>query len=78
MPLPLMGENQQEVAEIVQEYEDVFRGIGKLKGVKLKLHVDLNAKHVVQKQRRISIPLKDKFDQLLSKWEELDIIEDAG
>lgn len=68
-----MGENWQEVVDIVQEYEDVFRGIGKL-----KLNVDTNAEGVVQKQRRISIPLKDKCDELLNKWEELDIIEDAG
>ena len=49
------------------EYPDVFRGIGKLKGMKLKLHADPNAKDVVQKQRRISI----------TKWEDQDVIEDA-
>ena len=68
-----MGENWQEAVDIVQEYEDVFRGTEKL-----KLHVDTNAEGVVQKQRRISIPLKDKCDELLNKWQELDIIEDAG
>lgn len=57
--------------DIVQQYDDVFRGIGKL-----KLNVDTNAEGVVQKQRRISIPLKDKCDELLNKWEELDIIEE--
>ena len=40
--------------------------------------MDLDAKGIVQRQRRISIPLKDKFDKLLSKWEEMDIIEDVG
>ena len=38
MPLPLTEENRLEVAEIVQEYKDVFRGIGNLKGVKVKLY----------------------------------------
>ena len=54
-----MEENLQEVVDIVQEYDDLFRGIGKL-----KLHVDTNAEGVVQKQKRISIPLKDKCDEL--------------
>ena len=56
----------------------MFSGIGKLTAVKVKLHVDPDAKGAVQKQRRISLPLKDKFDQILNKWEEMDIIEDVG
>lgn len=39
---------------------------------------DPNAEGVVQKQRKILIPLKDKFDQHLGKWEELDINDKAG
>ena len=56
----------------------MFSGIGKLTAVKVKLHVDPDAKGAVQKQRRISLPLKDKFDQILNKWEEMDIIEGLG
>ena len=56
----------------------MFSGIGKLTAVKVKLHVDPDAKGAVQKQRRISLPLKDKFDQIFNKWEEMDIIEDVG
>ena len=51
---------------------------GKLKGVIVKLHVDPNAPGAVQKQRRVSLPLKDKFEQILDKWQDLDIIEDVG
>lgn len=32
----------------------------------------------IQKQRRISIPLKEKFDKILDRWHALDIIEDVG
>ena len=32
----------------------------------------------MQKQRRISLPLKDKFDEIVNKWQEKDIIEDVG
>ena len=31
-----------------------------------------------QKQRRVSIPLKEKFDQILDRWQSLNIIEDVG
>ena len=64
--------------DLVEEYKDVFSGLGKLRGVKVKLHVDPDAKGAVQKQRRISLPLKDKFDEILDKWEQMDIVEDVG
>ena len=44
----------------------------------MKLHMDPDAKGTMQKQRRISLPLKDKFDEILNKWEKMDIIEDVG
>ena len=72
-----MGETRQETVDLVEEYKDVFSGLGKLRGVKVKLHVDPDTKGAVQKQRRISLLLKDKFDEILDKWEEMDIIEDV-
>jgi len=70
-PLPVMGETRQVTVDLVEEYKDVFSGLGKLRGVKMKLHVDPDAKGAVQKQRRISLPLKDKFDEILDKWEQM-------
>jgi len=64
-PLLIMGETQQVTVDLVKEY-------------KVKLHVDPDAKGPVQKQRRISLLLKDKFDEILDKWEQMDIIEDVG
>ena len=32
----------------------------------------------IQKQRSVSIPPKEKFDQILDWWHTLDIIEDVG
>ena len=58
MPQPIMGENWQAVVNLVEEYNDMFSGMGKLKGVKVKLHVDPDANGTVQKQRRIAIPLR--------------------
>ena len=74
-PLPIMGETRQVTIDLVKEYKDVFSSLGKLRGVKVKLHMDPDTKGAVQKQRRISLPLKNKFDEILdssdssgSKW----------
>ena len=75
--LPAMGETRQEAVDLVEEYKDTFSGLGKLRGSKVKLNVDLETKGAVQKQRTISLPLKDKFDEILDKWKEMDIIEDV-
>ena len=73
-----MGESRKATVDLLEEYKDVFSGVGKEKGVMVKLHVDPHAKGAVQKQRRISVPLKDKFDEILDKWEEMDVIEEVG
>ena len=44
----------------------------------VKLYVVPKAPGAIQKQRRISIPLKEKFDKILDQWHALDIIEDVG
>ncbi|KAJ7380784.1 hypothetical protein OS493_007164 [Desmophyllum pertusum] len=56
-PHSILGEERQAMRDMVQEYEDVFTGIGKLKGVTVKLHVDPNASGAVQKQ---SVPTPEK------------------
>ena len=44
----------------------------------VKLRVVPNAPGADPKQRGVSIPLKEKFDQILDRWHSLDIIEDVG
>ena len=73
--LPVIRETRQLSNDLLEGYKDVLSGLGELRGVKEKLHVDPGA---VQKQRRISLPLKDKFDEILDKWEQIDIVEDVG
>ena len=77
-PLPVMWESRQVTVDLVQEDKDEFSGLGKLRGVRVKLHVDPDAKGTVQKQRRISLLFKDKFDEILDKWEQMVIIEEFG
>ena len=76
--LPAMGETRQEAVDLVEEYKDTFSGLGKPRGSKVKLNVDLETKGAVQKQRTISLPLKDKFDEILDKWKEMDTGADLG
>ena len=73
-----MGESQKATVELVEEYNDVFLGLGELKGVRVRIQVDPDAKDAVQKQRRISLLLNDKFDEIIDTWEEMHIIEDLG
>jgi len=63
-----MEDTRQVTIDFLEDYKDVFSGLGKLRAVKVKLDVDPDAKGAVQKQRRISLPLKDKFDEILNKW----------
>ena len=51
--LPLMEVERQEIKHLVEEYEDIFTGVGKLKGVTVGLHVVRNAPGMVQKPRRV-------------------------
>ena len=51
----VMKVERQEIKEVVVEHEDVFAGIGKLKGVTVRLHVVPNSPGAVQRQRRVSI-----------------------
>lgn len=44
----------------------------------MKRRVVPNAPGSDPKQRGVSIPLKEKFDQILDRWHSLDIIEDVG
>ncbi|CAB4011828.1 Hypothetical predicted protein, partial [Paramuricea clavata] len=48
-------------------------GIGKLKGVKVKLHIDETVVPVAQKHRRVPFHLRDKVEAELSRLEKATI-----
>ncbi|PFX21298.1 Retrovirus-related Pol polyprotein [Stylophora pistillata] len=75
-----LGRQVRAIEERTGHKHETTRGgnIGKLKGVTVELHVVPEAPGAIQKQRRISIPLKKKFDKILDRWHALDIIEDVG
>ena len=43
---------QERLQKLIENNDNLFHGIGKLKGVKVKLHVDQDVKPVAQKHRR--------------------------
>ncbi|XP_048765085.2 uncharacterized protein LOC125672921 [Ostrea edulis] len=61
--------------EILEEFNDRFQGIGKLKNYKVKLHIDETVKPVAQPHRRIPFHIRKKVEQELQNLEDLDIIE---
>ena len=55
--------------------ENLFKGIGKLKDYKLKLHINPEVKPVAQPVRRIPFALRSKVEEEIQKLLEQDIIE---
>ena len=53
---------QERLQKLIKNNDDLFHGIGKLKGVKVKLHVDQDVKPVAQKHRRVPFYLRDKVE----------------
>ena len=70
--------DHEELKSLLSEYKDRFDGIGKLKGVVAKIHIDGDVKPVVQNYRRQPILLERKIDVSLDKLLELDVIEAAN
>ena len=64
--------------QLLKQYPALFDGIGKLKGVEVKLHIDPTVPPVAQKARRIPFHLRKKVEQELKNLEQQDIIEKAN
>ena len=74
-----IGTNQNNYPEstqkIIQEYSDIFHGIGLLKNFKLTLHIDPTVAPVQQPIRRIPFHTKEKVSAELQRLRDIDIIE---
>ena len=62
-------------SSILQQYPDVFSGIGKLKGVQVQLHIDENIDPVAQPYRRIPLPMLGKVEKEIKRLEDAHVIE---
>lgn len=61
--------------DIQGKYSDCFKGVGKLKDFKLKLHINSNVEPVAQRMYRIPFKLTEKVEKKLDELESQDIIE---
>ncbi|XP_038063208.1 uncharacterized protein K02A2.6-like [Patiria miniata] len=59
----------------MQQYGDLFSGIGKIKDVKISLHIDPDVKPKQQKHRRIPFHTRKDVERELRRLEDADIIE---
>ena len=73
--VPIIASFTSSSEILCNKYSDVFKGIGKLKDVKVKIHVDENEKSVIQPHRRIPFHIRKQVEAELDRLEKLDIIE---
>ena len=62
--------------QLCHQYSGIFNGIGKLKGVEVKLHIDQSVPPpVAQRARRIPFHMRKKVAKELDQLEQQGIIE---
>ena len=62
-------------ADLVEEYDDLFHGLGKLKNYQIKLHIDEDIPPVAQPHRRVPFHVRKQLEEQLRRDEELGVIE---
>ena len=62
---------------IMEQFPEVFNGLGKLKGYKVKFHIDHSVKPVAQTVRRLPLGLRDKVRSKLDSLEAAGVVEHA-
>ncbi|XP_033118512.1 uncharacterized protein K02A2.6-like [Anneissia japonica] len=70
-------DNDDGVQFIHSKKYPIFDGIGKFKGVEVKLHVDPTVKPTQQRHRRIPFHIRKDVDKELNRLMDLDIIENV-
>jgi hypothetical protein len=81
--LELVSVNENVVANILPDYTkaifnqfpNVFKGVGKLKGVKLRLHIDRDVTPVAQPVRRLPYGFRDKVRMKIKELVANDVVE---
>ena len=63
-------------SHLPEDFPELFTpGLGKIKDVKIKLHIDHDVQPIVQKHRRIPFHVRKDVERELKKLENLDVIE---
>ena len=66
-----------EHERLIAQYPNLFKGIGNLKGVEVKLHIDKEVTPVAQQARQIPFHLHKQVEKELEDLEAQGIIEDV-
>ncbi|XP_031574960.1 uncharacterized protein K02A2.6-like [Actinia tenebrosa] len=69
--------NAMTVDDIVREFPECFKGVGKLNNYQAKIHVDPNVKPVAQQYRRLPFSMREKVEVKLEELVNMDIIEEV-
>ena len=67
--------SQEVRGKWIKEFPTVFTGMGKLKGYKVKFHIDESVPPVSQPARPVPFHLRDSYEEELKKMLEADVIE---
>ena len=71
------GDQNIFVKKLVEHYAEPLSGVGKHKYRQIELDIDHSVPGVVQGMRRTALPIREKADKVLDKYESEDIIEDV-
>ena len=72
---PLATEPKPGLQHLVQEYEDLFTGLGKLKDYQVHLHIDESVQPSAQPHRRVPFHVRKQLEEQLEKDECNGVIE---
>ena len=72
---PTANTKDQDIQAIIEEYKEVFTGLGKLKNHAVKLNIDKEAIPQAQPQRRIPFHIRKKVKHAVKELQREDIIE---
>jgi hypothetical protein len=61
--------------QLTEEYSDIFKGLGKLKDCKVKLHIDTSVTPVAQTHRRVPFHMRKDLEQQIAADGKLGVIE---
>ena len=72
---PVLTSRDPDISRILSKFQDVFKGLGRLKGYTVKLNIDENAIPQAQPQRRVPFHIRSKVKAAIKELVRDEIIE---
>ena len=72
---PLASKSRPEIDQLVQQYDDLFTGLGKLKDYQVHLHIDNSVQPSAQSHRRVPFHVRKQLEEQLERDEQHGVIE---